>query len=326
MITRRHLALAATGLTLSVLDPRRAHAQAWPTRPVTLIVPWAAGGGTDTVARIFATGLEQELGQPINVVNRAGGNGVVGHVAISTAAPDGYTLGVGTSELVNFKVLGQSDIGPGSFDLISRLASLPAGITVKADGPWKDFAAFAAALREGRKGQYTGSGVSTGGSWHLAAAGMTKTMGMEADRIRWVPSQGGAPALQDLVAGGVAVFPGSPVEAKALVDANQVRVLAVMADARIAGFPDVPTLKESGVDWSYANWFALVAPKGLPPAIQARVLEAGSRAHARPDVQRLMLARGIVPNWDGPEAFRAFAANSSETAATLLRDLGLARA
>ena len=324
MITRRHLA-ATMGLALPSLATRAARAQAWPTRPVTLIVPWAAGGGTDTVARIFASGFEQELGQPVNVVNRAGGNGVVGHVAISTAAPDGYTLGVGTSELVNFRVLGQSNIGPDSFTLLSRLASLPAGVTVRADGPWKDFAAFAAALRDGRKGQYTGSGVSTGGSWHLAASGMTKAMGMEADRIRWVPSQGGAPALQDLVAGGINVFPGSPVEAKALADAKQVRVLAVMADARIAGFPDVPTLKESGVDWSYANWFALVAPKGLPPEIEKRVLEAGSRAHARPEVQKLMLARGIVPNWDGPESFRSFASKSSETAATLLRDLGLAR-
>lgn len=178
---------------------------------------------------------------------------------------------------------------------------------------------------EGRKGQYTGSGVSTGGSWHLAAAGMTKTMGMGADRIRWVPSQGGAPALQDLVAGGISMFPGSPVEAKALADANQVCVLAVMADARIEGFPDVPTLKEAGVDWTYSNWFSLVAPRGLPEAVQARVLEAGSRAHARSDVEKLMRARGIVPVWDGPQAFRKFAAKSSETAAALLRDLGLAR-
>lgn len=208
MISRRNLAM--TSLALPALAVRSAWAQSWPTRPVTLIVPWAAGGGTDTVARIFATGFEQELGQPVNVVNRAGSNGVVGHVAISTATPEGYTLGGGTSELVNFKALGQSNIGPDSFDLLSLLASLPAGVTVKADGPWKDFAAFAAALREGRKGLYTGSGVSTGGSWHLAAAGMTKTMGMEADRIRWVPSQGGAPALQDLVAGGVSMFPGSP--------------------------------------------------------------------------------------------------------------------
>ncbi|PZW46658.1 tripartite-type tricarboxylate transporter receptor subunit TctC [Humitalea rosea] len=302
-----------------------AQATAWPTRPVTLVVPWAAGGGTDTVARIFAQGLEQTLGQPINVVNRTGGNGVVGHAAIANATPDGYTIGAGTSEFVNFKALGQSDIGPGSFDLISHIASIPAGVTVKADAPWADIKAFVAALREGRKGQFTGSGVSTGGSWHLAAAGMTKSLGMEADRIRWIPSQGGAPALQDLVASGITVFTGSPIEAKALVEAGQVRVLAVMANERMSAFPNVPTLKDSGIDWVYENWFSLVAPRGLPKPIHDKLVELGARAHALPEVRSQMVARSIVPVWDGPEAFGTYATQAAVRSGELLRDLGLAR-
>ncbi|MFC7557138.1 Bug family tripartite tricarboxylate transporter substrate binding protein [Pseudoroseomonas wenyumeiae] len=236
MITRRSLAIL-TALSLPALLPRAARAQSWPTRPVTMIVPWAAGGGADTVTRIFATGLEAELGQPVNVVNRTGGNGVVGHAAIANASPDGHTIGCGTSELVNFKVLGQSNLGPQNVDMISRIAAIPAGVMVKADGNWKDFKSFAAALQEAPKGKFTGSGVSTGGSWHLAAAGLAKSLGMAVDTIRWIPSQGGAPALQDLVAGGISIFTGSPIEAKPLADAGQVRVLAVMAEERMNRSP-----------------------------------------------------------------------------------------
>jgi tripartite-type tricarboxylate transporter receptor subunit TctC len=321
MLTRR-TALATSALLAA---PTIVRAQSWPSRPVTIIVPWAAGGGADTVTRIISAGLEREIPQPVNVVNRTGGNGVVGHVFIANAAPDGYTIGVGTSEIANFKVLGQSDITPASYDLISRISLIPAGVTVKAGGPWPDFAAFASALKEGRKGQFTGSGVGTGGAWHLAAAGMTRAMGLEADRIRWVPSQGGAPALQDLVAGGINVFTGSPVEAKGLADAGQVRVVATMGSARMGLFPDAPTLKELGLDWTFENWFGFVAPRDIPAPVRARLVEALAKAHARADVQEMMRARGIVPIWESSAAFAAFASQASETNAALLRELGLVR-
>ncbi len=323
--TRRATLAAGLGL-LGLALPGIARAQAWPNRPVTLIVPWAAGGGTDTVVRIVAAGLEREISQPVNVVNRTGGNGIVGHSAIATAPADGHTFGAGTSEFVNFRLLGQGNIGPDSFDLISRISLIPAGVTVKADGPWRDFAAFSAAIRSGAKGQYTGSGVGIGGAWHLAAAGMTRAMGLEVDRIRWIPSQGGAPALQDLVAGGVSVFTGSPVEAKALSDAGQVRVIAVMGSARMADYPNAPTLRELGVDWTFENWFSFVAPKNIPGAVRSRMVEALARAHAREDVQRMLRERGIVPIWENSEQFTTFTSQVSDTAGALLRELGLARA
>ncbi|HWL80312.1 MAG TPA: tripartite tricarboxylate transporter substrate binding protein [Roseomonas sp.] len=325
MISRRGLAGLAGALTMPALLPRSAQAQSWPRRPVTMVVPWAAGGGADTVTRIFATGLEAELGQPVNVVNRTGGNGIVGHAAIANASPDGYTIGCGTSELVNFKVLGQSDLGPANFDMISRIAVIPAGVTVKADGDWKDFKSFAAALKEAPKGKFTGSGVSTGGSWHLAAAGLAKSLGMDVDTIRWIPSQGGAPALQDLVAGGVSVFTGSPIEAKPLADAGQVRVLAVMAEERMNSFPDAPTLREQGVDWTYLNWFSLVTPKGLPAPVRERLIAAATKGHARPEVQNTMKQRGIVPVWETPESFQAYVTAFAKTTSGLLNELGLAR-
>ncbi len=313
-------------LALPMLWPGLARAQgAWPNRPVQLIVPWAAGGGTDTVARIFAQGLQTEIGQPVNVVNRTGGAGITGHAAIAAATPDGYMLGIGTSEFATFRIMGQSELGPQDFDLLSRLALLPAGVTVAGNAPWRDVQAFAAALKEGRKGQFTGSGVGPGGSWHLACAGMCRALGLPADQVRWIPSTGGAPALQDLVAGGLSLFTGSPVEAQSLASAGRVRVLAVMADARMATFPEVPTLRQAGLDWVYQNWFALIAPKGLPAEVRTALLAAAARAHARADVREQMTGRGIVPVWEDPAQFAAFVGQFSETTGTLLRELGLAK-
>jgi tripartite-type tricarboxylate transporter receptor subunit TctC len=143
--------------------------------------------------------------------------------------------------------------------------------------------------------------------------------------VRWIPSTGGAPALQDLVAGGLSLFTGSPVEAQSLAGAGRVRVLAVMADARMSTYPEVPTLRQAGLDWVYQNWFALVAPKGMPAEVRAAILAAAGRAHARTDVREQMTARGIVPVWENPAQFAAFVGQFSETTGTLLRELGLAK-
>lgn len=302
-----------------------AHAE-YPDRPITIIVPWGAGGGTDTIIRIFSIGFEKEMGVPINVVNRTGGNGLVGHSAIAMARPDGYTLGAGTSEITYYKAIGQGNITPDSFDLISRLAIIPAGLTVKADAPYKNLKEALEAIRKNPKDTFNCSGCGPGCAWHIALAGFLEAAGIETNRIQWIPSKGGAPALQDLVAGGITFFSGSPIEAKALLAAGEVRTLAIMMDERSSAFPDVPTLKEAaGLDWSFLNWFSLVAPKGLDPDVKAKILAAGKKAHSSEKVQETLAKRGITPLWDGPEKFKAFADEFTVTAANLLKDLGLAK-
>ncbi len=322
---RRTLLAGAAGVA-AVSALAGAARAAFPERPIQLVVPWDAGGGTDISARIFAAGLEKELGVPINVVNRSGGSGVVGHAAIANAPPDGYTLGVGSPELTFLKTVGLADIGPDSFTLISRITVIPAGVTVKADAPWRTLGELLDAVRAAPPGTYTASGSGQGGSWHMAIAGLLASVGIETDRIKWIPSRGGAPALKDLTAGGITMFTGSPIEGKALIEAGQVRALAVMGPTRSAIFPDVPTVKEAvGSDWTYENWFAFIGPKGLPPAVVRRLAEAGARAHASAEVQEAMKARGVQPLWDGPEAFPAFARAFEAKAADVLRRLGLAK-
>jgi len=312
-------AAVASIAALAALAPAKAE---YPDRPVTIIVPWGAGGGTDTIIRIFAVGFEEAMGQPINVVNRTGGSGVVGHSAITMGQPDGYTLGACTSEITYFDTIGIADITPDSYDLISRLAIIPAGVTVAADSPYETVSDVIAAAKEG---ELTSSGSGLGGPWHMAVAGMMKAAGGKADTVRFIPSKGGAPALQDLVSGGISMFTGSPIEARALADAGEVKILAIMSDERSPAFPDVPTLKESGVDWSLTNWFSLCAPKGLPDDVKAKIEAAAKEAHGSAAVQDALAQRGITPLFDGSEAFSSFAGEFSGQANTLLTDLGIAK-
>ena len=131
---------------------------AFPDRPVQLIVPWAAGGGMDSVMRIFANGLENELKVPINVINRTGGGGLTGHTFIANAPPDGYTIGGASPEISFYKTLGLGELTVDSLDLFSRLSLIPAGITVKADGPYKTAADYLKAVKESPKGTLLASG------------------------------------------------------------------------------------------------------------------------------------------------------------------------
>jgi tripartite-type tricarboxylate transporter receptor subunit TctC len=300
-------------------------AQAFPDRPVQIIVPWAAGGGTDTVTRIFSAAFEQELKVPVNVINRPGGNGLTGHTTIAMATPDGYTLGVASPEIAFYRILGAGDLTPASVDLFSRLSLIPAGVTVRADAPYATLADFLKAVKDNPKGALMASGTGVGGSWHIAAGGLLKAAGIEADRLRWVPSQGGAPALQDVMAGGITAFTGSPIEAKSLLEGGRVKTLALMTADRPSTFPAIPTTREQGVDWTYENWFALVAPKNVPTEHRTALYEAARRAMARTEVQDAMKARGIQPVWDAPGAFDAYLKSFVERGNAVLVDLGLAK-
>jgi tripartite-type tricarboxylate transporter receptor subunit TctC len=312
----------ALGAVMALSSPAAAE---FPDRPITIIVPWAAGGGTDAVARIFAAGFEKEIGQPINVINRAGGNGVAGHSAIMTAKADGYTLGIASPEIAYYKTLGTADITPASFDLFSRLAILPAGITVSATSPYKTLDDLLKAVKDQPAGTLSASGTGTGGSWHVAIGGLLKAAGLESTRVKWVPSQGGAPAVLDVGAGGITRFSGSPVEAQALLEAGKVRTIAMMTEERVQSFPDVATTKEAKVDWQYANWFALVGPRDLPKDVREKLNAAAERAQARPEVQEGMKKRGITPVWDAKGAAAAYVDGFAKRGVAVLKDLGLAR-
>ena len=200
-------------------------------------MPWAAGGGTDATARIIGTLLEKELGQPVNVVNRVGGSGVVGHSAIAQAAPDGYTIGIITVEIGMMHWQGLTDLTGASYTPIGLVNADPAGVEVAADSPYKTVNDLVAAIKA-NPGKLKASGTGQGGIWHLAIAGMLKDLKVDPASVPWVPSNGAAPGLLDLVAGGVQIAPVSLPEARAMIDAGKVKSLAVMADQPSALYPE----------------------------------------------------------------------------------------
>src|SRR6187399_2717891 len=247
-------------------------AAAYPERPITLIVPWGAGGGTDATARIIGTLLEKELKQPVNVVNRTGGSGVVGHSAIAQAPADGYTIGLITVEIGMMHWQGLTELKGSSYTPIGLVNADPAGLQVRADAPYKTVKDLVDAVKA-NPGKFKASGTGQGGIWHLALAGLLKDQGLDPASVPWVPSQGAAPGLQDLVSGGVEVVPCSIPEARSLIDAGKVRALAIMDAAPPALYPNMPTLKkELGSNWTMAAWRAIAAPKGLPADVQAKLV------------------------------------------------------
>jgi tripartite-type tricarboxylate transporter receptor subunit TctC len=302
-----------------------AHAQAWPDRPITLIVPWGAGGGTDAVARMLASLMEKDLGQPVNVVNRTGGSGVVGHSAIATAAPDGYTIGLITVEITMMHHQKLTELNPTSYTPIALVNLDPAGFQVRADAPYKSMADVLAAVKA-NPGKFKASGTGQGGIWHLALAGWLRDAKVDPASVPWVPSNGAAPGLQDLVAGGVEFAPVSLPEARSLIDAGKVKSLAVMASSRSALYPNVPTLKEAtGSDWATGAWRGIAAPKGLPPAVAARLEASVKKAYDSKDYKDFMAQRGFGMLWGSSGEFASFMARADADMKAVMTAVGIAK-
>ena len=324
---RRVLSLAAAATGAGVLAPGAAFAQGkYPSRPVTLVVPWGAGGGTDATARIVAALLEKDLGQPINVVNRTGGSGVVGHSAIATAAPDGYTIGMITVEITMMHWQGLTELAPASYTPLALMNIDPPGVQVNTSSPYKSVKELAEAIKAAPPGKFKASGTGQGGIWHLALVGWMQAMGLKPGHVAWVPSNGAAPAMQDLAAGGVDLVTCSVPEAKAMIDAGKAKSLAIMAAERNALFPDVPTLNEQlGINYSVGAWRGLAAPKGLPADMAAALAAALKKAYDSKEYQDFMKARGFGVTWAEGKDFAAFMEKGDKAMGEAMTGAGLAK-
>jgi tripartite-type tricarboxylate transporter receptor subunit TctC len=321
---RRHLIRTLAAMAAFVAFGASAQSD-YPNRPITLVVPWGAGGGTDATARIVGTLLEKELGQPVNVVNRTGGNGVVGHSAIASGAPDGYTLGMITVEISMMHWAGLTQLSPKDYTPIALLNIDPAGVTVRADAPYKTLDDLIKAVRA-NPGKFKASGTGQGGIWHLALAGMLKDLKLENSAVPWVPSNGAAPAMNDLAAGGIEMVTCSLPEARALIDAGKARPLAVMASQPSALYPNVPTLKAAtGSDWSIGAWRGIAGPKGLPADVQVKLGAALKKIYDSKDYQGFMASRGFGVIYADSKGFEQFMAKGDADMGNVMKSLGLAK-
>lgn len=317
--------LISTVTAIATIVSSTAALAEYPERPITLIVPWGAGGGTDATGRIIANLLQANLGTPVNVVNRTGGSGVVGHSAIAQAKPDGYTIGVATVEIGMMHWAGLTELTHKDYTPIALYNSDPAGVVVRADSTWNSVEDVLSAAQE-NPGKFKGSGSGQGGIWHLALAGMLNANEIDATSVPWVPSKGASAALQELVAEGVDVVTASVVEASGLIDADKVKALAVMSDDRINAFADVPTLSEAGsADWTAAAWRGIVAPAELPEDIEARLRKAMSEVWNSDEFKEFMNGRGFGLTYLEGEAFGEWMASSDAGIGDVMAAVGLTK-
>jgi tripartite-type tricarboxylate transporter receptor subunit TctC len=318
----RNLWLVVAGvLAVALLVPSPAPAASFPERDITLVVPWAAGGGTDTLARTLVKNGKKYFGVNINVVNRVGGTGVVGMDSVVKAKPDGYNVAIVTFNLSTYRLLGQSELSYRDFDLIALLNRSPAGLSVKSDSQFKtmnDLIEYAKA----NPGVVTVGHSGPAGAWHLAAAAIAQKYGL---KFTFVPFDGSAPTRTALVGGHITMCSSGMDEMLQFYQTKQARFLAAVTPSRNPFFPDVPTLAEAGypLEGYIYDWRGLGTTKGTPPEVLKVLRDGFQKAAEDPDYIALMDKVTLPRTYLDSEKFQEFLIGMEKSLEPTLDQLGL---
>jgi tripartite-type tricarboxylate transporter receptor subunit TctC len=298
-------------------------AQAWPAKPVTLIVPFAPGGGTDITARTIAARLTQKWGQSVIVENRGGAGGILGAEVVARAKPDGYTLLVANVGItsINPALYTKLPYNPDTaFMPISLVCELPFVLMASPSFPpnsIKELVAYSKA----KPGAVTFASSGSGGSPHLTAEIFQAATG-----TKWthIPYKGGGPAMIDLMSGQVNLLFASVLEGSGHIKAGKLKGLAVSHAKRNPAIPDVPTLAEAGVkDAESGSWIALLAPTGVSLSVIERINSDVKEAVAVPDVREKLIAQGAVPQASTPKELQALIDADLKRYGRIIREQGL---
>ena len=321
--TRTLLAWLA-GATFIAATPLQVLAQAasdYPSRPIELVVPFGAGGGTDILARVTAEAAKKHSSQPITVVNRPGASGSIGLTEVVNARPDGYKIAMITVEMAIIPHMGIAKFSPeADFTPLVRLNADPVVLTVSATSPWKTIEEMVDAAKKSKDPLKFGN-AGTGGVSHLAAVALAQKAGTT---FNHVPFQGNAPAVVALLGGHIDAVTASPSEVFSFVQSGKLRALAVLADQRLGGaFAQVPTMKERNIDLSVGTWRGLAAPKGLPADVLARLSAIALKTANEPAVKEAMEKQNLGYSVADGETFRKQIANDSALYKQLIDQMGL---
>jgi tripartite-type tricarboxylate transporter receptor subunit TctC len=274
--------IAIAGLAFS------ASAGSYPEKPITFVVPYSAGGSSDTLVRGMQPFLEKAMGATIVPKNITGGGGAVGmSQALFSSKADGYTVTLPSNAVFGLEGLGNVPWKHEDFDTIARIITEDYSITVRADSPWKtldEFVAFAKANPGKIKMGFSGFGSST----HIVAAAFADQFGLE---FQFVPYKGGSKTVAATMGGHIDANTHHPAETKAGVDAGKLRVLATMGPKRSNLYPDVPTMQELGHEWVVSQWRGISMPKGVSDEVKAKWEDALKKVTADPDFQKFITER-----------------------------------
>jgi tripartite-type tricarboxylate transporter receptor subunit TctC len=307
-------------LAAAALAPAAARAQDFPTRPMRIVLAFAAGGGTDLIARTIAAAMQGVLKQPVVVENRPGAGGNLATENVANATPDGYSILMGNHGpmSVNPTLFRNMRVDPATaLAPLGLVADAPLLVVVGPKSKATDFAGLLAEIRAGR-GETTYGSASNGSASHLAAALMLQMAGLEGIHV---PYRGAAPALTDVVAGQLHFMITTLPSAVALVQGGQLRALAVTGDVRARVMPDLPTVAEAGVPGYKATaWYGLLVPRATPAGVQATLSGALRQALADPQVVHRLREEGAEPsNLDGAGFGRLIAEERTRWAEVIRR-------
>ena len=313
--------LRLSTLLLLLLAPLLAAAQAYPSKPIRLIVPWPAGGTVDGLVRAVSPKLSESLGQPVVVENRAGASGSLGAAEVAKSAPDGYTLLAvfdthATNQLL-FKSLPYD--GYKAFEHITQIAASPQAFVGATNFP-PNSVAEVIAYGKANPGRISYASVGAGSSNHLTTALFASRVGIE---MLHVPYKGGSPAMTDLIGGQVNVMIVSAWQTIPYIKARKLKGFAVGSKQRMAQLPDVPTFAETLPGFEGASWTGLVAPAKTPPAVIARLHQEVVKALSAPDVREKLTSQGFEVVGSSPQEFAGFVAAEAEKWGKVIRDLNL---
>lgn len=314
----KNLAAAAVFVAMS----SSAWGQDFPNKPITLIVPWPAGGSTDIAMRAIADSASKQLGQPIAVDNKAGGGGTVGPATMAAAAkPDGYTISQMPITVFRLPLMQDVSWNPETdFTYIVHLTGYTFGVTTNSESQfktWKDVVEFAKA----NPGKVTYATPGAGTSLHV---GMEQIAGMAGIKLTQVPFKGGA-ETNAAVLGNHTMLQADSTGWRPLVDAGKLRLLMVWTDKRSPNFPDVPTLKELGYPMVYDSPFGIAGPKGMDPKIVAKLHDAFKKAIEDPAVIATLAKYDMVPNYKTTDDYKKFVNEITASERKVIDTLGMAK-
>jgi len=291
-------ALAAAAFSTFVSLPATAQGT-WPTgKPITYMVPFAAGGTTDTLARLIGQQLGTALGTTVVVENKGGAAGSIGSEAAARSAPDGYTLLGGTvsSHAINVSLYPKLGYDPiKSFSPVTLIGTNPVVLVVAANSPYKTLKDVLAGAK-GKQGGLSSASAGTGSSQHLAVELLAYKSGV---KFTHIPYKGSGPAIQDVISGQVDMMFDTTVVAAPHIQSGKLRAIAVTSPQRLASMPDVPTVAESGVaelkDFQVQSWQAIFVPAGTPTPVVTRLHDEIRKILAQPDMQTRLKGFGMEP-------------------------------
>jgi len=318
---KRSMFLAAA---LAATLPLAAFAQTdWPTKPVSMVVPYPAGGLNDAVARVYADKLTAILGKTVLVDNRAGAATTVASNSVAKAAPDGYTIYAGgTSLIVNPTLQGNVQYDPHkSFDLVSLMSFTPFILQVNADFPPKNMQELIDYLKA-NPGKVNVASPGVGSTSHMAAELFRARTGL---KYTLVPYRGGAQGGQDVAAGNTQMMFSASLEAKPYLDSKKTRAIAITSLTRSPAFPDIPTIAEAAnlPDFQAIFWQAMVVPAGTPKPIVDKLQAAIAKVAADPDMIERFKIQGVEIKSSTPDELKAFYLKEEKVWTTLIKEQGI---